>query len=205
MPIKALMVDVDGVVVVQPQLNGWATNLERDLGVSQARLQESFFTPHFTDIVTGRAALRDRLAPVLAEIAPAVSCDVFIGYWFGNDAHLDQGLLAQIDDMRAKGMRVELATVQEHERAAYLWTTLGLKNHFDAINYAADLGVTKPSPEFFHAIEARCGLASDDIFFIDDKATNVDAARALGWHAAVWDGNRTVLDLMTEAGVALAV
>jgi putative hydrolase of the HAD superfamily len=201
MPIRALMVDVDGVVVVQPEPEGWAANLERDLGVSKAKVQQAFFAPHFDEIVTGRAALRDRLAPVLAEIAPGVSCEVFIAYWFGNDAHLDDSLLAQIDALRAKGLRAELATVQEHERAAYLWTTLSLKDHFDAIHYAAELGATKPSPAFFQAIEARSGCSGADIFFIDDKAANIDAARALDWHAAVWDGSRTVVDLMTEAGV----
>ena len=201
MPVRALMVDVDGVVVVQPDLEGWAANLERDLGVSKARVQEAFFAPHFDEVVTGRAALRDRLAPVLADIAPGVTCDDFIDYWFGNDAYLDHGLLNQIDALRAKGIRAELATVQEHERAAYLWTTLGLKDHFDAIHYAAELGAAKPSPEFFHAVEARSGYAAADIFFIDDKAANIDAARALGWNAAVWDGSRTVVDLMTEAGV----
>jgi len=46
---------------------GWATHLERDLGVSKARVQEAFFAPHFEEVVTGRAALRDRLAPVLAQ------------------------------------------------------------------------------------------------------------------------------------------
>jgi putative hydrolase of the HAD superfamily len=203
MPIRALMVDVDGVVVVQPEPEpeGWATHLERDLGVSKARVQEAFFKPHFDEVVTGRAALRDRLEPVLAEIAPGVTCDDFIAYWFGNDAYLDHALLEQIDALRTGGLRAELATVQEHERAAYLWSTLGLKDHFDAIHYAAELGATKPSPEFFRAIEARSGYAGQDIFFIDDKAANIDAARALGWHAAVWDGSCTVVDLMTEAGV----
>ncbi len=201
MPIKVLMVDVDGVVVVQPEPEGWAANLERDLGVSKAKVQEAFFAPHFDEIVTGRAALRDRLAPVLAQIAPGVTCDDFIAYWFGNDAHLDLGLLDQIDALRAKGLRAELATVQEHERAAYLWTTIGLKDHFDAIHYAAELGASKPSPAFFHAIEARSGYGGRDIFFIDDKVANIDAARALGWHGAVWDGSRTVIDLMAEAGV----
>lgn len=201
MPIKALMVDVDGVVVVQPEPNGWATHLERDLGVSPAALQAAFFNPHFGDIIHGRAALRDRLGPVLTQIAPAVSCKTLIDYWFENDAHLDHGLLTQIDALRARGLKAELATVQEHERADYLWTVLGLKDHFDAIHYAADIGHAKPAADFFHAVETRGGYAPDELFFIDDKAANVEAARALGWHGALWDGSCTVLDLMTEAGV----
>ena len=201
MPIKALMVDVDGVVVTSPEPHGWSTHLERDLGLAPSRLQEAFFAVHFDDIVHGRARLRDRLPPVLADIAPHLSAETLIAYWFEQDAHLDHGLLAQIDALRATGLKAHLATVQEHERADYLWTRLGLKDHFDDIHYAADLGWAKPAAEFFSAVEMRCGYAPDELFFIDDKFANVDAARALGWNAVVWTGEQTLEALMKQAGV----
>jgi len=201
MPIKALMVDVDGVVVVDREPHGWSTHLERDLGLAPSRLQEAFFAAHFDDIVHGRAALRDRLTPVLAEIAPHLSTEALIAYWFEQDAHLDHGLLAQIDALRSAGLKAHLATVQEHERAAWLWTRLGLKDHFDAIHYAAGLGWAKPADGFFKTVVARCGFAPEELFFIDDKAANVDAAKALGWNAAVWTGEQTVEALMKQAGV----
>jgi putative hydrolase of the HAD superfamily len=201
MPIRALMVDVDGVVVTSPEPGGWSTHLEHDLGLSPARLQQAFFAPHFGDIVHGRAKLRDRLTPVLAEIAPHLPAEALIAYWFEQDAHLDRDLLAQIDVLRAAGLKAHLATVQEHERAAWLWVRLALKDHFDAIHYAADLGWAKLAAEFFRKVEARSGFAADEIFFIDDKAVNVDAATALGWRGAVWTGEETVAALMKQAGV----
>lgn len=199
--MKALMVDVDGVVVVHPEPGGWATHLERDLGLSKAALQAAFFAPHFDDVIHGRAALRERLAPVLEEIAPHLTCDELCAYWFREDAHLDHGLLDQLAQQRAAGIAVHLATVQEHERAAYLWETMALKDRFDAIHYAADLGHAKPAPEFYAAIEARTGYAAADIFFIDDKAANVEAARARGWNAAVWTGRDRLADLIARAGL----
>ena len=197
--MKALMVDVDGVVVVHPEPGGWATHLERDLGLSKAALQAAFFAPHFDDVIHGRAALRERLAPVLEEIAPHLSCDELCAYWFREDAHLDHGLLDQLAQQRAAGIALHLATVQEHERAAYLWETMALKDRFDAIHYAADLGHAKPAPEFYAAIEARTGYAPTDIFFIDDKAANVLAAQARGWKAAVWTGQDRLADLIARA------
>lgn len=199
--MKALMVDVDGVVVVHPEPGGWATHLERDLGLSKAALQAAFFAPHFDDVIHGRAALRERLAPVLEEIAPHLTCDELCAYWFREDAHLDHDLLDQLAQQRAAGIAVHLATVQEHERAAYLWETMALKDRFDAIHYAADLGHAKPAPEFYAAIEARTGYAAADIFFIDDKAANVEAARARGWNAAVWTGRDRLADLIARAGL----
>jgi putative hydrolase of the HAD superfamily len=199
--MKALMVDVDGVVVVHPEPGGWATHLERDLGLSKAALQAAFFAPHFDDVIHGRAALRERLAPVLEEIAPHLTCDELCAYWFREDAHLDHGLLDQLAQQRAAGIAVHLATVQEHERAAYLWETMALKDRFDAIHYAADLGHAKPAREFYAAIEARTGYAPADIFFIDDKAANVEAARARGWNAAVWTGQDRLADLIAREGL----
>lgn len=196
MALKAVMVDVDGVVVAHPHPQGWSVNLERDLGLSVRRLQDEFFKPHFSEIVHGRAGLRDRLAPVLADIAPHLSCEQLIAYWFEQDSHLDRRLLDDLAAIRAEGVELHLATVQEHERADDLWRRVGLSAHFDAMHYAADLGWAKPSPRFYAAIEARTGFRPDEIFFIDDKPANVEAALARGWSAAHWTGRDRLADLI---------
>jgi len=200
MLIKAVMVDVDGVIVAHPDPKGWSTDLERDLGLSAARLQEAFFKPHFGDVIHGRADLHERLRPVLAEIAPHLSAEVLTSYWFEHDAHLNHDLLAQLAEVRQGGVQLHLATVQEHRRANYLWRTLGLSQLFDAIHYAAELGWAKPAAEFFAAVEGRTGFEPENVFFIDDRAENVEAARARGWHAATWTGERRLADLLSEAG-----
>lgn len=198
MPIKALMVDVDGVLLVHPHPAGWWANLERDLGLSGQSLLDEFFTPHFGDLIHGRAQLRDRLEPVLAKIAPHLSVDAFVTYWFEQDFHPDENLFAELALVRAGGVAVHLATVQEHERANFLWRTMRWSECFDAIHYAADLGWAKPEPEFFRAIEARTGLAPSNIAFIDDREANIEAARDCGWQAEVWTGQRSLRELIPE-------
>jgi putative hydrolase of the HAD superfamily len=158
------MVDVDGVIVVHPHAQGWSVDLERDLGVARDTLQGAFFKPHFSDIVHGRAALRERLGPVLRQIAPHLTCDRLIDYWFANDSNLNFELLQQLGRARRRGLKLHLATVQEHERADVLWRKLGLCNQFDAMHYAADLGWAKPDPRFFAQIEQRSGFAPSEIF-----------------------------------------
>ena len=189
MTIRALMVDVDGVVVRRADGRRWDADIEADLGVRAEDLQRGFFQAHFGDVALGRAPLRERLALALAEIAPHQSAEQVIDYWFARDGDLDAGLLADLAALRAEtGLRMDLATVQEHERAAYLWTTLGLKDRFDAIHYAADLGWAKPDAAFFEAVEARTGFAAHELLLIDDSARNVDGARAAGWRAVLWTG-----------------
>ena len=67
-------------------------------------------------------------------------------------------------------------------------------------HYAAALGHAKPAPEFYREIEARTGFAPSELFFIDDKAANVQAAQGCGWAAAVWTGQERLADLMAKAG-----
>ena len=201
MALKALMVDVDGVIVTHADPKGWSVNMEADLGLSPQALQDAFFVPHFGDIIHGRARLHDRLGPVLAQIAPHLSSQALADYWFEQDGHLDHDLLEQLAAVRARGLELHLATVQEHERADYLWTKMALKDRFDAIHYAAALGHAKPAVEFYREIEARTGFAPRELFFIDDKAANVEAAQACGWAAAVWTGQDRLADLMVKAGL----
>ncbi|WP_313671274.1 HAD-IA family hydrolase [Sandarakinorhabdus sp.] len=193
---KAIMVDVDGVLVTHPDAGGWSANLENDLGIPLASLQDGFFRRHWADVVHGRAALRDRLALALAEFAPSVSPAALIEYWFKNDAHIDECLLAELQLLRKAGFELHLATVQEHERAAYLWDRLALKDSFDGMHYAASLGYSKPDHAFYRAVEAAVQIPPAAIFFIDDKIDNVEAARECGWAAALWTGDSTVRELM---------
>jgi putative hydrolase of the HAD superfamily len=198
--LKALMVDVDGVIVTHPNPKGWSANLEADLGLRADDLQTAFFLQHFDDVARGRAALRERLTPVLAEIAPHLTCDQLCDYWFEQDSNLDHDLLDQIASVREQGLQVHLATVQEHERADYLWTQLELYARFDAMHYAAAIGHVKPEPEFYAAIETATGFLPHELFFIDDRAANVEAARSRGWYAVVWTGNDRLADLLAMYG-----
>lgn len=193
-----LMVDVDGVVVRHPDPSGWSARIEDDLGVPRRALQTRFFKPWWDDVVHGRTTLRDRLTPALAEIAPHVSCDQLISYWFAGDAHLDDALLVQLAEVRGSGVPLHLATVQEHERASYLWNVLRLCDRFDDIHYAAQLGVSKPSQDFYAAVEQRVALPASAIAFIDDTEKNVEAALARGWRAALWTPDTTLSSLIPE-------
>jgi putative hydrolase of the HAD superfamily len=196
MTIKAIMVDVDGVLLVHPEPNGWHKHLQRDLGLEAEVLQKEFFSKHWDEIILGRAALRDRLAPVLQIIAPRLNCDALIDYWFRKDAHSNKSLLAELAGLRAIGVQVHLATVQEHERARFLWEDLDFRSKFDGLHYSADLGCAKPDAEFYQLIEQRSDLRPQELFFIDDKPTNVDGARNCGWAAELWTGKHTLRSLM---------
>ena len=193
------MLDVDGVLIAHPDEKGWSGHLERDLGLPAAALQSAFFGPHWSDVIHGRASLRDRLTPVLALLSPAVSPDQLINYWFAHDAHINRALLGEVVTLRTTGVEVHLATVQEHERAHHLWEVLGLRHSFDGLHYSADLGHAKPAVGFYRGVEARTGFEAGELLLVDDGLENVEGAAACGWSAALWAGEERLASIVASA------
>jgi putative hydrolase of the HAD superfamily len=197
--MKILMVDVDGVLIRSPP-GGWSRDLQADLGLPQHVLETEFFDIHWAEISVGRASLPARLGPVLERCAPHLTARGLMDYWFRRDAEVDPTFLGQLEPLRASGVALHLATNQEHERAAFLWKTLGLQNHFAAMHYSADVGWAKPDPGFFTTVVARTGYAPADLTLVDDRPENVAAARQAGWGGLYWDGTGTLADLLAKGG-----
>lgn len=182
---RLLCLDVDGVVITGREPDGahWSAGLQADLGVARDDLVRTFFKPHWAAIVTGQKPMRPALDDALHQIGTAVNADQLIDYWFRKDARLNRPLLTALGPLRARGIRVVLATNQEPQRRAYLWHDLGLCQHVDKIYGSADLGCAKPAPAFFAAIEQAEQTPPDQITFLDDDPTNVAAADGRGWQA----------------------
>lgn len=195
--MKILMVDVDGVLIRSPP-GGWSRDLQADLGLPQHVLETEFFDIHWAEIAVGRASLPARLGPVLERCAPHLTARGLMDYWFRRDAEVDSTFLGQLEPLRASGVALHLATNQEHERAAFLWKTLGLQDHFAAMHYSADVGWAKPDPGFFTTVVARTGYAPADLTLVDDRPENVAAARQAGWGGLYWDGTGTLADLLAK-------
>lgn len=197
--IKALMLDVDGVLVDGRPEDGrhWQTSIQEDLGFSSAALQEHFFAPYWEDIVLGRAGMMEHLTTALQNIAPDVTPTTFLSYWFQRDSRLVAALLPELALVRSRGILVYLATNQEHLRAAYLMGTLGLADHVDGIFYSARVGAKKPDIEFFAKVQAALALRGEEILLIDDSLQNIAAAFTAGWQTFHWTKDRAPESLRT--------
>lgn len=59
-----------------------------------------------------------------------------------------------------------------------------LFENFDDGIFSCDPGIAKPQAEIFRLASKQFSLnVSDNVIFIDDNVTNVEAARKFGWHA----------------------
>lgn len=187
-----LVLDIDGVIsLAQPgSAHPWHATLQADLGLDYGEIERGFFNAEFLEVLRGRLDLYVALQDYLEPLGLADQLEAFVAYWFDKDSVIDRGVLAQADAWRQRtGGRCFAASNQEHHRVAYLRDQAGLGAHFDEIVYSAALGVCKPERVFYTNAQARMGVTvAQSILFVDDKAENVDAARAAGWRAMLYRG-----------------
>jgi putative hydrolase of the HAD superfamily len=194
------MMDVDGVLVHgRPEdRRHWSTSIEEDLGLRNNDLQREFFDVYWEDVVLGRVMLADSLSPVLDKIAPHLTPDRLIAYWFERDSRLDRELLQELAAIRSAGILIYLATNQEHQRAHYLMRTVGLAEHVDGIHYSAQIGARKPNRDFFDKVASTMGFPASELLLVDDSPDNTRAAQAAGWKAFHWTGRKSLTETLGE-------
>lgn len=68
-----------------------------------------------------------------------------------------------------------------------------------------EVSAVKPEPAIYATAAARIGVAPDRIFFCDDIPSHVDAARACGWDAEVFESASGLIDALHRRGLNLGV
>ena len=197
--MKCLMLDVDGVVVHGRPEDGqlWAKNIERDLGIVPERLHALFFAPHWDAIVTGRKNLVSVLEEILPLLTHSITAQSFIEYWFERDSRVDEAVLMECDELRKRGVRIFLATNQEHMRAQYIMDRLSLRKRVDGMIYSAEIAARKPQRSFFEVALKRSGFAAGETILVDDTKANVIAALNAGWQAVHWSEGSSLIELLS--------
>lgn len=201
MKTRPIFFDVDGVLIdgyhARPgeRQHRWDKNLLADFGVDPERFKTEFIYDVFVKkVIIGKMALIDALDRVLPSLGYKGSSMEFVQYWLANDSHVIEPILTTLKQVRAKtAAPLFIATNQEHLRAHWLWHTLGFNEVFDDIFYSARLGVIKPNPAYFAAIEQRLGSFAEQPLFFDDTPDVITSARAAGWDAVLVETDDDVL------------
>lgn len=72
---------------------------------------------------------------------------------------------------------------------------------FDRSYISGHMGVIKPEPEIYAALETECGIAPDRLLFTDDRSENIEAARQRGWQTHLFDGPAGWAQRLIKAGL----
>ncbi len=187
-PIATLALDVDGVLL-DPDRGGsgdWTNELTARFGITRLQLREAFFMQVWEDVINGRRPIESALAESLGVIGTDADVEDVLDCWFEADFVVFDDAVAFARRACERGVRVVLATNQEHRRAEYLRSRLGAAIELSDVIYSADLGCQKHEPTFFELASNRLGVEPDrrtSVVFVDDVGHNVETARGAGWRA----------------------
>lgn len=192
---RSVVFDVDGVLVhgfhARPdQRQSWDPLLMQH-GVDPDRFQKEFiFDLFMKKVLVGTMPMIEALDRRLPGLGYKGSTMAFAQMWLGHDSQFNTALVEGIRQLkRRSGIRLFLATNQDHMRAQWLWETYRLGEVFEDIFYSARAGTLKPQKAFFDFADARMGPQSMPPLFFDDTPKVIEGARAHGWDAALFETN----------------
>lgn len=98
-------------------------------------------------------------------------------WWLARDCVLDTQVTAWASACAIPGV---IATNNDAHRGAYIWQALGA-HRMQRLFASGPMGVKKPLPGFYAAIEVWSGLPPSEILLVDDAEKNITAAAERGW------------------------
>lgn len=193
--IKALLLDVDGVLVNSEM---FSRQYERDFGVSHEKL-DPFFEGEFKQALIGAADLKVILQPHLGEWGWGGTVESLLEYWFKVEDHLNESLVGYAQKLRLAGIKCFVVTNQEQHRVRYLLENMCFAKDFDGVFASSHVGITKPNIEFFERVyEKLLGFEKSELLFWDDQEKPVVAAKEFGLHAELYVGYEDFVHKMKE-------
>lgn len=127
--------------------------------------------------------------------------------WLGMTAPGEPRSIALMRAVRSKGFPVWALSNFGIETLAIADVEYPYLTEFDRRIVSGELGVMKPDPEIYEAVEAQ-GVDPGRLLYTDDNAANVEAATERGWRAHLYQGadgwaTRLVAEgILTEAEAA---
>jgi epoxide hydrolase-like predicted phosphatase len=189
MKIRAVAVDLGGVLerIDEPEefLDRWRqrlgmteedysgvllwplTRADPDGGAKTGRVTEDDFRERYA---TALGLTRTQASEFMADLWD----------WYCGD--LDAELAAYVGGLRPRYRTGILSNsvdgARREEEARF-----GLEQLVDVVVYSHEIGVAKPDPRAYLLLCGQLGVAPEELVFLDNRVTNVDAARRLGIHA----------------------
>jgi 2-haloacid dehalogenase/putative hydrolase of the HAD superfamily len=156
----------------------WNTEFDRGLpmthGVDALTLQHPRYGPQI-------AAWRDRWAEMLSGVIPET--------------------VAAIEALAQRGVPqfgLSNMSPETQDRILALHPVFG---HLDPIIFSGEVGLIKPDAAIFELAIERFGRPASELLFIDDSAANIEAARALGFHAHLFEDPAAIEPLLRSHGL----
>ncbi len=192
MESRCVILDIGGVLEITPA-TGWIRRWDERLGLPVGSLDQ-----RLADVWQAGALGAISETDVRAEVGARLGLGVTQVESFMADLwaeYLGTPNLELIDYVRGLRSRCRLGILsnsfvgaRELETAMYRFDEL-----VEQIVYSHEIGVRKPDPRAFAMTCACLEVRAADCLFIDDNDVNVEAARAAGMQAHLFEGNEQAI------------
>jgi putative hydrolase of the HAD superfamily len=182
--IRAVVFDIGGVLEYADD-ESWLTSWSADLNLTPDELSARLgrVDPH-GQITIGEwteAQYVQRYRDVLG--FPEEDTERFVEtMWDWYCGELDQQMFEFAANLRPAYRTAILSNsadgARREEQARY-----GFEQLVDEIVYSHEVGLAKPDSRIYDLTCRRLGVQPEEVAFLDDVPENVEAARAVGWHA----------------------
>lgn len=187
--MRLLVLDLDGVV--RHFDSSAQATIEQRHGLEAGALWRAAFEhPRGHAVITGGLSRAAWMAEIDAELGCAAASQ-----WLSRPGTVDSAMTALVDRERAAGRRVVVLT-NATDTIGFELERDGLAGVFDEVYASAAIGVAKPDGGAFTHVLEHEGVAANDAIFVDDSTRNVEAARALGMQAFVFESAQQVEQLL---------
>ncbi|MEW2167343.1 HAD family phosphatase [Streptomyces sp. NPDC007084] len=192
MASRCVVLDIGGVLELTPP-TGWLDRWDERLGLPAGSLDR-----RLDDVWQAGGVGTISETQVRTEVGTRLGLDVMevesfmADLW---DEYLGTANTELIEYVRGLRTRCRLGILsnsfvgaRELETARYRFDEL-----VEEIVYSHEIGVGKPEPRAFEITCARLGVRAADCLFVDDHDVNVDAARAAGMQAHLFEDNERTI------------
>lgn len=181
-PISFIYFDLGGVIIDNERA---ISTIAGEVGQDSETVQ-GFFDEHWRDACLGILSNEAYLEKFLSRFSPAIPITDLVDYFTDRQGHYQE----THDFVHDLLKEYKLGILSNAERGI-IKTLLEKKKipniSWEVVIESAEHGMVKPDPSIYMLAQKLAGVAAEEILFIDDRPGNVEAARALGWHAEVFD------------------
>jgi len=176
---QAVIFDIGNVLI------GWQPERVYDARIGADR-SAAFFAEvpiHAANIEVDRGAPFRATMQALADAHPHWAEEVMWWHddWLTMVTPVIEGSVATLKALKARGIPIYALTNFGAETFQIALRAFPFLHLFDRAFVSGQMGVIKPDPAIYAAVEAATGLAPEALLFTDDKPENIEAAAARGW------------------------
>jgi len=114
------------------------------------------------------------------------------GVLFPTPRQINHTVMKFVEECKDFGYRLVIAS--NASKGSFEWRNgkYNIMRIFDGRIISSDIGMRKPSKEFFKYMIDVLGFNSNEILFIDDSARNIESAESLGIKCMKYKGEKTL-------------